>query len=532
MIPRDYQNEAANSLFDYWSRKSGNPLIALPTATGKSVVIALFCYRAIQWFPATRILILTHVKELIEQNFDKLRTAWPQAPAGIYSAGLGRKETSKQITFGGVQSVIKNVEAFGKIDLVGIDEAHLVSPDDETRYQQVIERLKKANPAVKVFGLTATYWRKKQGVLTDQGLFTDIAYNRTKPEDFRRFIAEGFLSPLIAKPTVTKLELADVSMTGGDYNQKQLEAAVDKATVSHAALRELCNHGQDRRAWLVFCSGISHAEHCADILNAWGIRTGCVHSKLSSNERDRVIRDWYNGKLRCVTNNNVLTTGIDYPAIDLIGMLRPTMSSSLWVQMLGRGMRVSSATAKHNCLVLDFAGNTLRLGPVDDPVIPGRPREGAPGDAPVKICAKCDTYNHASARFCEYCGDEFPIAEKLAPQASTAALMSSALPVVETFPVTSVVYNDHMSKKGNRSVRVTYHSGVRAFSEYIDIEGGNGSFPLKRAHDWWKQRHHDAPPTTIEEALNMQSQLRVPTRVKVWVNKPYPEVVGYEFGVF
>lgn len=525
---RWYQDEAVYSLFDYFSRKTGNPLVALPTATGKSVVIAKFIHDALAYYPSTRVLMLTHVKELIAQNAKKLKSIWPQAPVGIYSAGLGRKEVRKPITFGGVQSVANNVEAFGHIDLVLIDEAHLVSPEDETRYQQVISKLRIVNPHVKVAGFTATWWRKKQGALTNDGLFTEICYNRTTPDDFRRFIAEGYLSPLVVPAHLrTKLDVSDVSIQGGEYNSKQLEAAVDTETVTHEALREMCHYGQDRRAWLVFCSGIAHAEHCAAVLNGWGIRTGVVHSKLSTQERDDTLADWYAGKLRCVTNNNVLTTGIDYPAIDLIAMLRPTLSSLLWVQMGGRGMRPSIETQKRNCLMLDFAGNTLRNGPIDDPNIPGRPRPGGGGDAPVKICDSCGNYNHTSVRFCDVCGAEFPTVEKLVNQASTLAVMSSDTPIIETFRVTNVSYADYHTKAEKRSIKVTYYAGIRAFSEYISI--GGAGLALHRAHNWWKQRHFIEPPLTIEEALNRTSELRVPSAIVVHINRQYPEILGYEW---
>ena len=532
---RWYQREAVDSIFAYFQAgKTGNPLVALPTATGKSVVIATLIHEAMTYWPSTRVLMLTHVKELIEQNHKKMKSIWPSAPVGIYSAGIGRKDIRKPITFGGIQSVNNKTEAFGHIDLVIIDEAHLVSPEEETRYQQCIAKLKAINPYVRVIGFTATWWRRKQGALTNAGLFTEICYDRTKPDDFRRFIAEGFLSPLIVPAHLkTKLDVSEVQITAGEYNAKQLEEAVDNPTITQAALREACHYGQDRRSWLAFCSGIAHAEHCAALLNSWGIRTCTVHSKMSKSERDDNIADWYAGKYRCMTNNNVLTTGIDHPALDMIIMLRPTMSSLLWVQMLGRGMRVSPSTGKVNCGVLDFAGNTMRNGPVDDPNIPGRPRPGGGGDAPVKICDHCGNYCHTSVRYCDVCGQEFPKQEKLVNQHSQQAVLSFDQPIVETFNVTSCTYADWLSKAGNRCLKCTYFSGIRAFSEYIQIESDK-AFAKHHAHNWWKQRHFVEPPATMNEALARTSELRVPRAIRVHVNKthngkPAPDILGYEW---
>lgn len=522
---RWYQAEAVQSLFQYWATNKGNPLIALPTGTGKSIVFAAFAWQAKTWYPQTRMLLLTHVKELISQNYSKLIRAWPGAPAGVYSAGIGRKETRADITFGGVQSVVNNVSAFGHIDLVGIDEAHLVSPDDESRYQTIIAQLKEINPKLKVFGMSATCWRNKQGMLTEEGgLFTDICYDRTTPADFQRFVAEGFLSPLVTSATQTTFDLSGVGIQNGDYNLKQLEEAVDKHDITKAALRETLYAAQNRRSWLLFCSGISHAEHVAGMLNSWGIRTACVHSKMSKSQRDEQLAGWFSGHYRAMTNNNVLTTGIDHPALDYIGMLRPTRSSSLWVQMLGRGMRV--APGKVNCLVQDFAGNITRLGPIDDPIIPGKPGKGG-GDAPVRICPECNCYSHAAARMCEACGYVFPVEEKLTDKASDAPLMSDAFPVVETFPVTFVSYTDHMSKKGTRSIRITYHSGIRVFHEWINFDAT--AYQKHRANDWWKQRANTEPPNSNNEGLERTGELRNPTRLRVWVNRQYPEVLGVEW---
>ena len=521
---RYYQREAIDALWAYFRERFGNPLVLLPTATGKSVVIGGFVTEACYYFPRTRIVMLTHVKELIQQNHDKLHLLWPRAPSGIYSAGLRRRDKAAQILYAGVQSIANVAEEIGWVDIVVIDECHLVSPEDETRYMQVIDTWRKMNPKLKIVGFTATGWRRKHGMLTNEGgIFTDIAYDRTKPSDFQRFIEEGFLAPVVARATKTQLDLSDVGIQNGEYNATQLEAAVDKPTVTQDALREVLANGDGRRAWLLFCTGITHAEHVATMLNGWGIRTGVVHSKMGARERDAVLNDWYAGRLRAVTNNNVLTTGIDYPAIDLIAMLRPTLSSSLWVQMLGRGMRV--APGKTNCLVLDFAANTEKNGPVDDPNIPGKPRPGPPGDAPVKICEACGTYNYASARFCTFCGAEFPTHEKLNRNSSDVPLMTAALPMIETFKVSSVLYHDYVSKANNRYLRVTYHCGMRAFHEPVMLE--TAGLPGHNARTWWMKRHHSDPPRTIDEALQLTGQLRVPYAIRVYLNGKFPEVVEH-----
>jgi DNA repair protein RadD len=160
-----------------------------------------------------------------------------------------------------------------------------------------------------------------------------------------------------------------------------LQAAVDDADITYRALTEAVQIGQSRRSWTAFASGIDHAIHIAEMLRGtFGIDAAEVHSKMPEKERDRRIEAYKRGELRCIVNKDILTTGFDHPPIDLILMLRPTMSTGLWVQMLGRGTRPYDPavhgylpgfpTKKYDCCVLDYAGNTRRLGPINDPVIP------------------------------------------------------------------------------------------------------------------------------------------------------------------
>lgn len=536
---RWYQSEAEFSIFEYFRQgNTGNPICALPTGTGKSIVIGNFVRKIFELWPNQRVMMLTHVKELIQQNAEKLQKIWPTAPIGIYSAGLKSRDMIMPIVFGGVQSVAKAIQRsaedintpphmrhFGYRDLILIDECHLLSPNEDTMYQYVIAELKKINPYLKVIGFSATPYRLKQGMLTDEGLFTDVCYDVTGIEAFNRLIAEGYLAPLIPKQTATQIDLSEVGLSAGDYNGKQLQNAVDKDEVTYSAVKEIVEHGYNRQSWLVFASGVDNSEHIAAMLQSFGIAAASSHSKLSSAENDKRIAAFKSGELRALVNNNKLTTGFDHPPIDLIGMLRPTMSPGLWVQMLGRGTRPSEG--KDNCLVLDFAGNTKRLGPINDPVKPRKPGKGAPGEAPVRICDMCGVYNHASARHCCNCGQEFSFETKLFETASNAELIRSDLPIVEFFPVQRVLYNLHEKEGAPPSIKVSYFCGFQMFNEWICLE--HSGFAGKKARDWWLDRHYEAPPKSTVEALQRTTELRMPARLRVWTNKKHPEVLGYEF---
>jgi DNA repair protein RadD len=553
--PRDYQQYGVDCLWRYFAEgNTGHPIVAMPTGTGKSVVIAQFLKEAFQQYPRTRCMLLSHVKEILQQDLTCLLRLWPTAPVGVYSAGLGRKEAYAPITVAGIGSVIDCASAFGFIDFVVIDECHLVSPKEDTMYQTLLRDLRATNPRLKVIGLTATHYRLGQGDLTDGGLFTDVAADMTAMDVFNWFVDEGYLCPLIARPTETELSVEGVQIRQGEYNQKQLQGAVDKAEVTRAALAEALRLGGNRSHWLGFASGIEHAEHCAQFCTEMGVSSTVVHSKMPDAERDARIAAFRAGEFRACFNNGVLTTGFDFPAIDLILMLRPTVSPGLHVQMLGRGGRAVyahgfdlsttkgrldaiKASQKPNCLVLDFAGNVRRLGPVNDPVTPKKKGAGK-GEAPVKVCEGCHSYCHASARVCPYCGAAFQIKVRFKAQAATDEILKrDSAPEIIDVPVDRVSYHIHTKRQfagdntsaesRRESLKASYHCGLRIFHEWLCFE--HEGFPRHRAHTWWREHANTQPPRTVMEAMKRLTELRVPKIIRVWINKQYPEVRGHVF---
>jgi DNA repair protein RadD len=529
LVPRPYQIEAENAIWQYFQAgKEGNPLVALPTATGKSLVIAWFVQHALQAFPGTRILVLTHVKELIEQNSRKLVEIWPDAPYGIHSAGLKRRETALPVIYGGIATVKNSLDALGRFDLLIVDEAHLMSGKDDSMYGTVIEKLKVLNPSLRVIGFTATPYRTGQGMLTESGLFTDIVSDWTSMKRFNELIDQGYMCMLIPKRTQTQFDLSKIPLQNGDYKLSELEERIDHRDINYQACAESAYCGKDRNCWLVFASGIKHAEHIAEMLTYFGINSKTLHSKMESKERDERIAAFKSGNLRCIVTNNILTTGFDHPPIDLIVMMRPTMSTGLWVQMLGRGMRPSPETMKTDTLCLDFAGNTARLGPINDPVIPRkRGSNGSAGVAPIRICDQCGTYNHASASVCYVCGAEFPRQIHIQATAGTEELVRTDLPLVQQFRVDRALYSGFQAN-GYNILKINYQCGIRDFSEIVCLEhpGRAGG----RAVQWWKLRMgSEAAPPTVAEALKWCSHLAVPVSIWVDVNRKYPRVCKVEF---
>jgi DNA repair protein RadD len=521
---RPYQRAAVEALYDYFAASAGNPLVVMPTGTGKSLCIAGFTREAIAAYGDTRVLILTHVKELIQQNFMALLRAWPEAPAGIYSAGLSRRDIHAQILFAGIQSIHRHARQVQRCDLVLIDEAHLLGRGDSGMYRSFLTQLNEINAGLlKVVGFTATPYRLDSGMLHEgkDRLFTDIAYQVPVLE----MIQQGYLCPVVPKQTTTQLDVGGVGTRGGEFIAKDLEAAVDRDEVTRAAVAEIVQHGEGRGSWLVFCSGVAHARHVRDAICAHGISAETVTGDTPGPERDGILAAFKAGRLRCVTNANVLTTGFDAPGTDLIALLRPTKSVGLYVQMVGRGTRL--AEGKDDCLVLDFAGNTARHGPID--TVDGRKKEPAgDGDAPIKVCPACQTINHASARHCIECDHEFPPpVVKVAPQAASDALLSTQIQAAWC-DVTGITYARHDKPGKPVSLRVTYECGLARHSEWVCFE--HTGFPRDKAVGWWRRRAGNLPPpSTVNEALEQLDQLRRPIAIQVRPAGQYTEIAAARF---
>lgn len=461
---RPYQQRAIDDLYKWMSRHDGHPCLVLPTGSGKSHIVAHLCKDAVQNWPETRILMLTHVKELIEQNANKLRQVWPNAPLGIYSAGLGRRDFDS-ITFAGIQSVRNKAHKIGHVDLVIVDECHLISHKAEGGYRKLINELETINPSIRVIGLTATPYRLGHGYISDgDALFDGLI----EPVTIAELVADGYLAPLRSKVTEAALDVSAVHKRGGEYIDKELQAAVDTADMNARVVREVIRLANDRKAWLFFCSGVEHAEHIRDELREQGIIAESITGDTGSADRDAILGAYKRGQIQAITNANVLTTGFDYPDIDLIAMLRPTMSPGLYVQMAGRGMRLKSHT--DHCLVLDFAGVVSQHGPITyiTPPSASGTRQG-PSEAPVKACDNCHELVHPSVRNCPACDHPFPEPEKpkLALRDDDIMGLKS-----KTMAVTDWIWSDHMSKaSGKQMVKVTYYGALsdRPVIEYLPI---------------------------------------------------------------
>lgn len=517
-----HQEKAIKALFDYFETKEGNPLVVAPVGSGKSLLIAEFIKRATQQYPQTNFIVVTHVTELLTQNADHLRIQWPEANYSFYAAKLGKKSFDGQTIFASINSIYKKAYKIPKqIDIIGIDEAHLISPNAQTMYQAFLRDMKIINPNIKFIGFTGTNFRATEGKLTEGAgrIFTDIAYQIP----MLYLIEKGFLCPLVTPSVKNKMSTVGVSTRNGDYTEAQLQAAVDKDFITSACVDEIILHGEMRRKWLIFTAGIEHCAHvCAEIC-ARGISCAQVTSETSTAERNRIVKEYKTGELRCLVNVGCFTTGFNNPAIDLMAFMRPTRSPVLYVQMGGRGMRI--AEGKSDCCLLDFGGVISELGPIDliDAHKAAGTNEG--GEAPVKVCPTCNAICLAAASICLDCGYEFPDSQiPLDKTATTAKVMSNQIEP-EWHKVISIRYQVHEKEGKIPSMCVVYNTFDGPFREWICFQ--HTGFAREKAVRWHKAHSEGEAPSNISDALLVN--YRAATGILTRQAGKYFEIIGYDY---
>ena len=531
---RAYQEEVEEAVFDHLFEHQGNGIVASPGGTGKSYMMAKLVKRLVQDWPGTRVMVLAKDAKLLDQNCNELMSLWPTAPCGIYSAGLKQRDTDSAIIFGGIQSVAKRWSEFGEFNIVLVDECDQISPAEETQYQAFIHHLTQVNPNLRVIGFTATPYRLGTGCLTNLDLWDRIIIDLTKTERFNWFVDNGFLAPLTTKKTAQEMDISKISMRGGEFDDRSMQEVADTDGLNIAVVNECIKYGADRKHWLVFSSGIDHGHKLAKLFNAKGVTTVMLSGKDSENYRREQEQKFKDGEVRCLINCGLYGRGWNFPALDLIAWVRATQSVSLWVQGCVRGTR--TAPGKENALVLDFAGNIRRLGPVDDPIVPAprRKGDGEGGEAPVKECPECHSYLHTRVMVCPDCGYKFPPPSSITKNSSNDAILRGRKdeytgPQIEEFEVMSIHYRRKVSKNGNPYMKVSYSTGIKSFHRCVLFESPNVRLQQK-ALSWWKHNGGHLPiPATAEEACERAHvELTVPSIVRVDINKKYPDVVGTE----
>jgi len=493
---RPYQQESADAI---WSslRRGLQPCVQLPTGTGKSLVIASVADRirskgGVVW-------VVAHVKELIDQNYKTLDRFAGAEGVGVICSGLNRKDEGESITFGTVQSLYRGAlkKIYKPPNAIIIDEAHRIPMHKDGKFYN---GLLNSYPEASRIGLTATPWRMDGGVIYGEHegtWFNDLCYAKSVPE----MVELEFLCPLIGVETEVQLDLKGVHKTAGDYKQSEV-AERETDMWLDAVVKSVKHLAEKRNKIAVYCPTVKAAENAAKAFNKAGWLASVVSGQ--TNDRHDVIDEWKHGDVRVLCSVDILTTGFDHPPLDCIVVLRPTESSSLWVQIMGRATRIHEG--KKNALILDYVGNLARLGGI-----------GMMEDFVVERKGKVSTTKKATGK---------PKVEKKKPNTLSSADPMAGKAGGITVLVNSVSYLVIKSKNqaGKSMVMACYDCQTEegytlSVNDFICCE--YSGYARQKAEAWAMRRGSNYLPFRAHEAINFCYALPSPRKLVVQRNGRY-----------
>jgi DNA repair protein RadD len=552
---RDYQQQAVKSVLVHFRQKPDAAVLVLPTGAGKSLVIAELARLA-----RGRVLVLAHVKELVEQNHAKYQSYGLEA--AIFSASLGRKETAAKVVFASVQSVARNLAEFTEqYSLLVIDECHRVGDDEDSSYLKVIRSLQAQNPDLKVLGLTATPYRLGSGWIYQyhsRGLI-----RTTEPRFFKycifdlpiRFLlGEGYLTPAVLMDApILSYDFAGLKPTASGYfKEADLDLRINQQQrATPQIIQQVIQQAQSRLGVMIFAATTAHAREILGYLPAE--QTALILGDTPQKERDALIHSFKQKQLKYLVNVAVLTTGFDAPHIDLIAILRPTESVTLYQQIVGRGLRLSPG--KIDCLVLDYAGNRFNLEQPDIGEL--RPEPGTElVTVPCPLCGffnnfwgktddrglvlehygrRCQGYKEVEdakplacgyrfkAKFCPDCGAENDIAARNCGDCGLVLVdpdkkLKEALSLKDALVlhVTRMQLQSHQNKEGKTSLKVSYFSAEGAeIAEYwsLQTKAQKQKFLTLFVPPHLVDRHRPFNETTVNKVLQQAHRLQPPEAI-------------------
>ena len=554
---RPYQQEAVDNAVKFFKKKRDPAVVVLPTGAGKSLVIAELARIA-----KGRVLVLAHVKELVEQNYEKYKSYGLEA--GIFSASLGKKERDQKAIFGSVQSVARaSDDFFDNFSLLVIDECHRVADDSDSQYQEVVKKLRERNAGLCILGLTATPFRLGLGWIYEYSQRGEIKTD--KKRFFKQCVYELPLAYMIKKGYLTIPVKVDIPVTSYDFselidkNRMYTAAEVEEVLKSQKRLTPLIVKNFiditvrfHRQGVMIFSSSVKHAEEIMSHLPPDQSRVVLGDTLIS--DRNSIVQDFKKKKFKYLVNVSVLTTGFDAPHVDMIAIMRPTESNSLYQQIVGRGLRISEG--KKECYVLDYTGighdifapeindkrptkDTVAVqvtcpkcalendfwGYTDDDGVMiehfGRKCKGAVQDPNtleivpcgfrfrLKICHACGSENDVTARACEKCDAVLIDADAKLKQARLSKNAHVLTPEKITF-------DERIDKNSNPYLEIKYFD-VNA--QYVsEAHFFNHPSSIKKFNVNFLRSHLKRPElamdlTTPQEVIKYQRLFRLPSFV-------------------
>jgi len=361
---REYQQQIVNIAVDSLKNNKENNFIVAPTGAGKSIIIANIVKNL-----NSKVLVLQNNKEILQQNYNKYISY--DFEASIFSASCNIKEIG-DVTFAMIQSIYKLGDLFKNFKYVIVDECHLIAENSNGMYNTFLKSIGSPN----VLGLTATPYKnvtisKKINNYTFETSTSLKMINRMYPSFFKKMLynieisylqEQGFLSELVYQYPDDSFSYSNMPLnsTGADFKANDMDLYISSNERIKACVNGIIKNFKKRKLFLVFASSKKQAEK---IQKELGLESSIIYGTTSGEQRESIIKDFKEQKIKVIINIGVLTTGFDCPELDCIVLCRPTLSLSLLYQMIGRGLRI--AEGKENCLILDCCNITKKLGRIE-----------------------------------------------------------------------------------------------------------------------------------------------------------------------
>lgn len=530
-----------------------NVLITAPCSAGKTILFSKIIQRLLRENPLFRCLILVDREILVSQSRDKLHFVAPELSndVGIVCASASaNKDLDKRVTVASRQTLINQMGCFAPVQLTIVDEAHLMAmPHDDKplpdQFSEIIAKLREYNPQMRLVGCTASPYR-----LGSKGGYIYGGRNRSDCQPYfeqvdaeittRELLDGGFIAPLTGRVSTGETmmdDLRNISLVGGEYNLGQLSSMMCRSVHVQSCVDAWTAYAGDRKKTLVFCTSIEHAEAVAGAFCTAGVKACAIHSKLTAIDESTRMTALERGTMPVFTSVAKLTTGMDVSDIDAIILARPTKSTALYQQMIGRGQRL--AEGKADCLVIDLVGATKEFGTDMDNLKVTVPYGVGGGEAPVKICpgeqpdgTVCGQSVHASLKYCPHCSFEFPVDEAVeAKIGKLERIEFNRKAEPEPYQVTHVTYEVHESRKsGKELIKVTYECGLYSkFNEWVCLPDHYSGYAVTKAEKWWAERSMEPFPQTVDEFMFLCDELEMPVEVLVVTEGKYDRVMGCSF---
>ena len=523
---RDYQKEALETLWGALMH-SNSGLCVMPCGCGKTEVMISVVKRALERMPEFKCAVILNKISLVEQTERRFKKVVDSV--GVYCGSLNRLELGRSVTVASIQSVhdihIEN------LNLVILDESHNVNSEDG-RFLEFITTHKSINPKFKILGFTATPFRTGAGPIYGKGLLFDrIDYKK----DIKEMIEKGYLVPPRMKKVGAQFDVSQLKVQMGEFSQSQ----VNQLTEDEGKIREQVADaiprmiGRKQVVWA--CSSIDHCELVNKVLIERLELSVRIHSKMNRDERKFSQDMFESGRARHLVFVTIVSEGYDHPPIDCVCLMRPIKSAVLYIQTVGRGLRL--ADSKSDLLVLDYGRVVETCGPLDDPnVDSGRNRKGIKEvkeqdeSKEMKFCKKCFEYVPKQTKVCPVC--ETVLIESKISNLTVAPSMAEILSKSKSIlgpprfekKVTAIDFDKYKSSQGNDCFRILYRcensfsflKTIETVPEYFVWNKNGGIFALKRR--------------LLE--LEVEWKLSLDELIKSKPNKIPPRIVCYKDGKY